>query len=169
MTDALEQWLPIVGHPYYEVSNIGRVRSLSRLVCFGNTTRTTPSKVLKLQIPRNGYPTVVIGETRFLVHRLVAIAFTPGDHSLTVNHKNGVRSSNAANNLEWVSMGDNHRHAFRTLGRDVVRPFKPVLLNGVEYPSINAVAAKIGCSAAGVTLALQQCRKIKGNEVHLVQ
>lgn len=169
MTAALEQWAPIEGQPYYEVSDQGRVRSISRSVRFGNTTRNTHSKVLRLLVARNGYPTVGIGEKRFLVHRLVAIAFVTGDHSLTVNHKNGVRSSNEACNLEWVSLGDNHRHAFRTLGRAVIRPFKPVLLNGVEYPSINAVAAEIGCSAAGVTLALQQHRKIKGNEVHLVK
>ncbi len=160
MSDALEQWLPVDGQPRYEVSNLGRVRSLCRSAAFG-------IKVMKLQVPRNGYPTVLLDKKRCLVHRLVAIAFIPGDCTLTVNHKDGVRSNNAASNLEWVSMGQNHRHAFRTLGRDVVRPFKPTLVDGVRYESINAAAAAIGCSGAGVTLAIQGNRKVMGREVQL--
>lgn len=43
------------------------------------------------------------------VHRLVAIAWLPGDKSLTVHHKDGNKLNNHVDNLEWVSQQENHR------------------------------------------------------------
>jgi hypothetical protein len=46
-----------------------------------------------------------------LVHRLVAKLFVPGDHSLTVNHKDMVKTNCEASNLEWVTLSENHHKA----------------------------------------------------------
>lgn len=43
-----EDWRPVIGHPYYEVSNLGRVRSVTRtILCADGRTRSFKSKVLK--------------------------------------------------------------------------------------------------------------------------
>ena len=48
------------------------------------------------------------------LHRLIAIAFIPNPFNLdTVNHIDGDKSNNSASNLEWMSIGDNVRHAWK--------------------------------------------------------
>jgi hypothetical protein len=54
----------------------------------------------------------------FLVHRLVAEAFL-GQSDLQVNHKNGDKSDNRLDNLEFVTCIENARHAVDVLGRNL--------------------------------------------------
>ncbi len=105
--------------PYtrYEVSNLGRVRN-------AHTEQVLrPSKdgagYLKLILCYQGH------EKTCTVHNLVATAFVEGwREGLQVNHKNGVKTDNRAENLEWVSSSENHRHARDVLLLEV----KPVAL-----------------------------------------
>jgi hypothetical protein len=66
------------------------------------------------QLINSGYCIVHIAvngvRTAHLVHRLVAESFVSGCAE-TVNHKNGIKTDNTAENLEWVSYSDNHHHA----------------------------------------------------------
>ena len=51
------------------------------------------------------------GRMRFpLVHRIIAKLFVPGDHSLTVNHKDMDKTNARAENLEWITFSANHFH-----------------------------------------------------------
>lgn len=71
-------------------------------------------KVLK-QYNVNGYKHVKIGNKLIYVHRLVATAFIPNpDNKPQVNHKDGNKSNNNVNNLEWVTAKENSRHAVET-------------------------------------------------------
>ena len=105
--------------PYtrYEVSNLGRVRN----------ART--GQVLRPRKVSRGYRKVTLyykGQQKHcLVHNLVATAFVEGwREGLQVNHKNGVKTDNRAENLEWVTSSENHRHARDVLLLEV----KPVAL-----------------------------------------
>jgi len=55
---------------------------------------------------------------KFLVHRVIAIAFIPNPSNLsTVNHKDGNKCNNALCNLEWASYSDQQLHAYRALAK----------------------------------------------------
>ena len=105
--------------PYtrYEVSNQGRVRNAHT------------DKVLRPRTIKEGYQIVDLyykGQRKSCkVHKLVATAFVEGwREGLQVNHKNGIKSDNRAENLEWVTASENHQHAHDVLLLDV----KPVAL-----------------------------------------
>ena len=102
----MEQWKSVEGYEgLYEVSDQGRVRSL------GNN-KSRKEKILKQQKNKGGYLKVSLCKDGHLkplfVHRIVAKAFIPNPNNLeTVNHKDEVKSNNAATNLEWMTQGDN--------------------------------------------------------------
>lgn len=108
-----EEWRPIAEYEgWYEVSNLGRVRRVRT----GPGTRG--GDVLALLRHNQGYHSVALcrdGKPRsHLVHRLVAEAFVgPCPAKWTVNHKNGVKTNNRADNLEYCTRGENVAHAVR--------------------------------------------------------
>ena len=109
-----EIWKPVVGSPAYEVSTLGRVRSLPQrrrqMSRWGTYYwHSTKGKLLKPGIASNGYPTVAIGRgnTR-TVHSLVAEAFIgPYPEGCEVRHKDGDRENPKLDNLEYGSRTDN--------------------------------------------------------------
>lgn len=103
-----EEWRPIQGYEgFYEVSNMGRVKSIRRTVR-ANTcgTREVPERILSTPISSCGYALAVLCKNGIkknaLVHRLVASAFSPNPLNLPeVNHKDEDRTNNVVDNLEW--------------------------------------------------------------------
>lgn len=113
------EWRDVVGYEgFYKVSSDGVVKSVERVV----VTKDGKSfhykeKCLKPYNGHGGYEWVFLSrgcKTKgYSVHRLVAIAFCEGDTSLTVNHKNFDRTDNRADNLEFISRGDNIRYSVK--------------------------------------------------------
>lgn len=114
----MEVWKDIEGYEgLYQISNLGRVKSLERKIKRRNDRiQTVKERILKLNLNKEGYHTVKLhkkgkGKT-YLVHRLVANTFiTNPDNKLEVNHINGVKNDNNVNNLEWNTRKENMRHA----------------------------------------------------------
>ena len=118
----MEIWHPCAGfETHYEVSNLGNVRSVERMVyhyCGGS--KINHSTLLKSGKSKSGYLTVsfcIDGlKSNHSVHRLVARAFISNESNKPqVNHKDGNKHNNNVNNLEWVTRSENGLHAYRIL------------------------------------------------------
>lgn len=100
----MESWKTIANYPDYEISNLGRVKSL----------KFKREKILKQTVDNTGYPTVCLYISGFSkkidVHKLVAIAFlnhVPDGYKLVVNHKDFNKENNNVKNLEIVTNREN--------------------------------------------------------------
>ncbi|MDP7729481.1 NUMOD4 motif-containing HNH endonuclease [Mycobacterium sp. TY813] len=112
-----ERWLPVVGYEgLYEVSDMGRVRSVYRVVTLKNgRRRRAPGRVLKL-IRHNGrgnHLVVSLFENnrgkQVLVHHLVLDAFVgPRPEGMVCCHNDGDGSNNRVGNLRWDTYGENN-------------------------------------------------------------
>lgn len=170
----MEIWKAIEGtNGLYEVSNTGKVRS-------NNYLGHGATRELKAW-DNGGYDRVTLHvagrKKNFLVHRLVAEAFLPNDDGKPeVNHKDGNKHNNGADNLEWSTRKENLTHAAETGLRDGSvealitsnrRLQRPVIATNVEtgeetyYPSVQAAQRAIGTKDINAVLSGKQ-KKAKG-------
>lgn len=110
-----EIWKDIEGYEgYYQVSNLGRVKSLAKTIKRGSNHLTIQERILKQINNGNNYVRICLckdGLKKFYVHRLVASAFIEKkDHQNQVNHINKITNDNRVENLEWVSNRENCCH-----------------------------------------------------------
>ena len=62
---------------------------------------------------RCGYSEIILNGKQHRRHRVIAEAFVPNPTGKPfINHKNGVKTDNRADNLEWVTRSENARHSF---------------------------------------------------------
>lgn len=109
-----EIWKDILGYEgYYQVSNMGRVKSLDRDIIYSNGRITkTKGKILNGFIKPKGYISVDLYKNnkraKFYIHRLVAFAFIPNpDGKEQINHLDENPENNCVNNLEWCTCKEN--------------------------------------------------------------
>lgn len=114
-----ETWKEVGGYSgLYEVSNLGRVRSLGRPCKAKNgATQHKRARILTQEITVHGYCRVRLYDrdgkaTHFAVHRLVMEAFV-GSSEQQVNHINEIKTDNRLVNLEYVSRAENCNHGTR--------------------------------------------------------
>lgn len=118
----MENWKDIKGYEgFYQVSDLGRVKSLERDVFnqHGTVNRHIEEKILVPVSSNRGYSFVNLhknGKSKIiLVHRLVAMAFIENpENKPQVNHIDEVKTNNAVFNLEWCDCQYNINYGTRT-------------------------------------------------------
>jgi hypothetical protein len=113
----MEIWRDIPGRGgLYEASTLGRIRRSPTSLPLGNVI---PGRILRLKVARNGYVRASLcirgRNVTAVVHRLVAAAFLgecPAGYQ--VNHRDGVKTNNRPENLEYCSQRENMRHCVAT-------------------------------------------------------
>lgn len=163
--DKPEEWRPVIGFPFYEVSNIGRVRSIDRVVphSWSGSNYVRSGKLLAQHTDRTGYPSVNLyrnGKMKIgRVHQLVAAAFLPRiDGKNCVNHLDFNRGNNSVENLEWVTQKENMEHATRNgrmaqkLNEAVVRAIRRLRSRGETQAEI---ARRVGVGQAAVSCVIR--------------
>ena len=151
----MESWKVIYDFPNYEISNYGNVRNNTKIV------KAVPNK--------HGYNVVVLcnGIRKSVnIHRLVAAAFIPNpDNKPCVDHIDGDRANNHADNLRWVTVKENQNNPI-TKSKWIGRKAKPhhekaveQIKNGIVvnvFVSIQEAARKGNFSATAI------CKVCKG-------
>jgi hypothetical protein len=148
MSNKTETWKKIIGFEgYYEVSNLGRIRSLDRTI---NNKRWGKSqlkgKILSTK-RRVGHPQYVgailynkLGQKKQIaVHRVVAEAFIPNPLGKPqVNHIDHNPLNNNVNNLEWVTPSENIKKSFEFGQRKIIKGAKHhnTKLSNLDYQAI---------------------------------
>lgn len=122
----MEEWKIIDGFPLYEVSSLGNIRKAT-------TKRPLKSRLTfgeKYLIAGLRFPGATGNKVKpKRVHRLVALAFCERpDGKNHVNHKDGNRLNNRADNLQWTTQKENNHHSYYILGN------RSPMLKGMKYP-----------------------------------
>lgn len=114
----VEIWKDIKGYEgLYQISNLGRIKSLKREVDCGKGERILEERVLKNMINIHGYYYIHLRKEKRkhakTIHRLVAEAFIDNKANLpVVNHIDGNKLNNSVQNLEWCTYSENSKHAY---------------------------------------------------------
>lgn len=142
-----EIWKDITGYEgLYQISNMGRVKSL-------NYRHTKTPCIMKQNIYNNGYLSILLSKdgikTKFLVHRLVGLAFIPNlECKPEINHINEIKTDNRVNNLEWVTRKENNSYGTRNQRSSEIQS-KAILQYDLEGNLIREWKSMVECGQYG--------------------
>ena len=160
-----EQWKPIKGFEgLYEVSDLGRVKSVSRVIARGDVRQTVNERILSPKLSKKGYLIVGLhrnGSSLYrYIHRLVGDAFLERpDCECEINHINEDKMDNRVENLEWCTHTANVNHGTGRCRHDraVARPCSCYTENGQyirSYVSITEAARELGVGKSSILAAI---------------
>ena len=182
-----EIWKDIKGYEgIYQVSNLGRVKSLDREMTYSNgSSRKFKGRVLKQTLKASGYLCVKLcarseskDKKTYNTHQLVAKAFIPNPNNYPcINHISEVKTVNTVDNLEWCTYtynnayGNHNKRVSETLGIPIVatniKTNKKLL-----FLSNVSCALFLGCKNTGAVVACIKHRErnhtVKGHTVKRV-
>lgn len=159
-----EIWKPIAGYEgSYEVSSLGRVRSLDRKVSLYNGgSYIRKGALMVLRTNYDGYLDVNLSKDgasrKRIVHRLVAEAFIENPDNLPeVNHKDEDKKNNSVENLEWCSREYNMNYGTARVRatKAISIPVRQYTRDGelvAEYPSGREAGRRTGITEQCISL-----------------
>lgn len=177
-----EIWKPIKGYEcIYECSNLGNVKSLSRLkkgVRYGKPYEyETKEMLLSQQIDNKGYLRVKLQKDGKIetkkVHRLVAETFIGDIYNKEIDHKNTIKTDNRVENLRIVTSKENANNPLtreknkKSSMYKVAKPIKCILENGetMFFFSMNdAVESGYATNASGISMCCKGKKKTHNNK-----
>lgn len=183
-----EIWRDIEGlEGRYKISNLGRILSLPKkhkVNVFGKamTERMTKERIISGRKDKDGYIMADLSDSehklhKCKVHRLVAAAFVERvDGKNIVNHKNGIKDDNRAENLEWVDNQENLIHAHHELYDDSHKYYNERKVNLYtndmrfvrSFENITETAKYLGVSKSAISAHLQgKTKSCKGYTIKL--
>ena len=163
-----EIWKDIKGYEgLYQVSNLGRVKSLSRKRIDRN--QILPERILKpIFNEKRGYYQIYLRKNNisrtFKPHRLVAEAFIPNPDNLPeVNHKDENKVNNCVDNLEWCNRNYNMNYGTKNkrIAKALSKPVKCVETD-IIYRSVHEVSRQTKIDATSISRACRGKQQIAG-------
>lgn len=153
---------PLLGYEVYLVSETGNIWSENR------------KRYITPFIDSKGYLVFNISlkkgrRKRFFLHRAVAISFIPNpDNKATINHIDGNKLNNKIENLEWATIGDNVRHAWKNnLCRQAKAKYVLDTATGVKYDTLRAAANQVGIHFSKLSLMIRGMHKEKTTLIYV--
>lgn len=146
-----EIWKNVEGYEsYYQISNLGRVKSLERIV---NSSKRScfkvKEKIITNVIKTTGYYYVTLCKDKYnyyTLHRLIAKAFISNPNNYPcVNHIDGNKLNNSVDNLEWCTYAHNSKHAHKI--------------------GLNNIPHKYGCETYNAIFTKEQVQFIRKQDI----
>ena len=142
-----EQWKKIKDYENFEISNLGRIRTIRRYVKNKNSYRLIKQHIIKTRVKDNGYVIISLrkdGERKikdFYIHRLVAEAFIPNpENKPHINHLDYNKQNNYASNLDWCSRKENQKYSSSRIAKSCLIKFKKNKNHYIRHKSKNCFA-----------------------------
>lgn len=166
----------------YQVSNLGRVRSVDREVEYVNYRGTICKKnykgiIMKTNLTWAGYERVTLHhdskDEGFMIHALVAKAFIQNDNPnrTQVNHIDGNKLNNTVENLEWVTASENQQHAQDTgLKKRMAADDRMIAFKNIDkvmvFSSVSKASKHFGVSIHKINMILRTNNTGKVNGIY---
>ena len=165
----------------YQVSNFGRIKSLSRVIFKGRqkTLIQLPEIIMKIQVSKTGYAYVTLTKSqktkRIRVNRCVAKAFIHNDQNLSdVDHINGDKLDNNVTNLQWLSNEANrkkqdaiqkHKESVEIAKRKYSKPIIMYDLSGKFMQKFDCRSDAVNATGISVS-CIKDCLRHKVYQTH---